>query len=49
MEYNMEATNESTGSLALDVNGNVINLQDFQGEMQIKDGIVITGTTENIN
>jgi hypothetical protein len=48
MEYNME--NENTGSLVTDLNGNVIDIQDFPGEMQIKDGIlIVTGTTENIN
>jgi hypothetical protein len=50
MEYNMETTNESTGSLAYTVDGQLIDLSTVTTDVQIKDGIVIQiGTTENIN
>jgi hypothetical protein len=47
MEYNMETTNESTGSLVYTTDGELIDLETVTTDVQIKDGIVIqTGTTE---
>lgn len=38
--------NETTGSLAMDIDGNLIDLKLIETEFQIIDGIVTTGTTE---
>lgn len=38
--------NETTGSLAMDTQGNLIDVNLIETDFQIKDGIVITGTTE---
>ena len=47
MEYNMETTNESTGSLVYTTDGELVDLNSVTTDVQIKDGIVIqTGTTE---
>jgi hypothetical protein len=47
MEYNMETTNESTGSLVYTTDGELVDLNSVTTDVQIKDGIIIqTGTTE---
>ena len=47
MEYNMETTNENTGSLVYTTEGQLIDLETVTTDIQIKDNIVIQiGTTE---
>jgi hypothetical protein len=47
MEYNMETTNENTGSFAYSIEGELIDLETVTTDIQIRNGIVIQiGTTE---
>lgn len=44
----METTNENTGSLVYTIEGQLIDLETVNTDIQIKQGILIqTGTTEN--
>ena len=48
MEYNMETTNQSTGSLVYTIEGQLIDIETITVDTQIKNNIVIqTGTTKS--